>query len=65
MTTEAREIREPEGKLGVLMPGMGAVATTFIAGIELVKKDIAAPVGSLTQFRTVRLGKRTRTGSRR
>ena len=57
--TEAREIREPAGKLGVLMPGMGAMATTFIAGVELVKKGLAAPIGSLAQFGTVRLGKRT------
>ncbi len=57
--TEAREIRKPEGKLGVLMPGMGAVATTFIAGVELVKKGLAGPVGSLAEFGTVRLGKRT------
>jgi myo-inositol-1-phosphate synthase len=54
-----RKIREPRGKLGVLMPGMGAVATTFIAGVELVKKGIAEPVGSLTQLGTIRLGKRT------
>jgi myo-inositol-1-phosphate synthase len=57
--TEAREIREPEGKLGVLMPDMGAVAATFIAGVELVKSGLAGPVGSLTQFGTVRLGRRT------
>jgi myo-inositol-1-phosphate synthase len=57
--TTAREILAPQGKLGVLIPGMGAVATTFIAGIELVKKGLAEPVGSLTQLGTVRLGKRT------
>ena len=57
--SEAREIREPAGKLGVLLQGMGAVATTFIAGAELVKKGLAEPVGSLTQLGTVRLGKRT------
>jgi myo-inositol-1-phosphate synthase len=56
---EEREIREPQGKLGVLMPGMGAVATTFMAGVELVKKTLAEPVGSLTQIGTIRLGKRT------
>jgi myo-inositol-1-phosphate synthase len=49
----------PKGKLGVLLPGMGAVATTFIAGTELVRRGIAQPVGSLTQMGTVRLGKRT------
>ena len=57
--SQAREIREPAGKLGVLLQGMGAVATTFIAGAELVKKGLAEPVGSLTQLGTVRLGKRT------
>ena len=57
--TEPSEIREPTGKLGVLMPGMGAVATTFIAGVKLVKKGLAEPVGSLTQLGTIRLGKRT------
>ena len=57
--TEEREIREPQGRLGVLMPGMGAVATTFVAGVELVKKGLAEPVGSLTQLGAIRLGKRT------
>ena len=57
--SEAREIREAGEKLGVLMPGMGAVATTFIAGVELVKKGLSEPIGSLTQLGTIRLGKRT------
>ena len=65
MTEAAREIREPIGKLGVLMPGMGAVATTLITGVELVQKALADPVGSLTQLGTIRLGKRTETGSQR
>jgi len=56
--TEAREILPPRGKLGVLMPGMGAVATTFVAGVELIKKGLAEPIGSLTQLGTIRLGKR-------
>ena len=56
--TEARRILPARGKLGVLMPGMGAVATTFVAGVELVKKGLAEPVGSLTQLDTIRLGKR-------
>ena len=54
--SEAPEIRQPEGRLGVLMPGMGAVATTLVAGVELVKKGLGEPVGSLTQLGTVRLG---------
>jgi myo-inositol-1-phosphate synthase len=57
--TEARDIRASQGKFGVLMPGMGAVATTFIAGVELIKKNLGEPVGSLTQLGTIRLGKRT------
>src|SRR5271157_2047309 len=52
-------IAPPKGKLGVLLPGMGAVATTFMAGVELVRKKKAKPVGSLTQMGTIRLGKRT------
>ena len=48
-----------EGNLGVLTPGMGAVTTTFIAGVESVKKRLALPIGSLTQMGHVRLGKRT------
>jgi myo-inositol-1-phosphate synthase len=47
------------GKLGVLMPGLGAVATTFIAGVEAIKKGLAQPIGSLTQMSRIRLGKRT------
>jgi myo-inositol-1-phosphate synthase len=53
------KIEEPAGKLGVLIPGLGAVSTTFIAGIEAIKKNIAKPIGSLTQMGTIRLGKRT------
>jgi myo-inositol-1-phosphate synthase len=49
----------PKGKLGVLTVGMGAVATTFMAGVDLVRRKKSAPVGSLTQLGTIRLGKRT------
>ncbi|RYZ95613.1 MAG: inositol-3-phosphate synthase, partial [Sphingobacteriaceae bacterium] len=52
-------IQPAEGKLGILLPGLGAVATTMIAGVESVKKGIAEPIGSLTQMGTIRLGKRT------
>jgi len=52
-------ITKPEGKLGILIPGMGAVATTFIAGVEAVRRGLAPPIGSLTQMGTIRLGKRT------
>jgi myo-inositol-1-phosphate synthase len=50
---------KPKGTLGILMPGMGAVATTFIAGVEAVRRGYAKPFGSLTQMGTIRLGKRT------
>jgi len=52
-------IAPPKGKLGVLTPGMGAVSTTVMAGVDLVRRGQAVPVGSLTQMGTVRLGKRT------
>ena len=53
------ELQAPKGKLGVMLPGMGAVATTFVAGVEAVRKGLAKPIGSLTQMGTIRLGKRT------
>src|ERR1700674_5648907 len=53
------EIQPAKGKLGVLIPGMGAVATTFVAGVEAIRKGHASPIGSLTQMGTIRLGKRT------
>ncbi len=52
-------IKKPSGKLGILLPGLGAVATTFIAGVMAIKKGIERPFGSLTQMGTIRLGKRT------
>jgi myo-inositol-1-phosphate synthase len=59
VTKKTVQIVEPKGKLGVLIPGMGAVATTFIAGVEAVRRQLARPFGSLTQMGTIRLGKRT------
>src|SRR5258708_5281906 len=53
------KIAPAKGKLGVLLPGMGAVSTTFMAGVELVRRGKSQPVGSLTQMGTIRLGKRT------
>ena len=52
-------IKPATGKLGILTPGLGAVATTFIAGVEAIKKELASPIGSLTQMGSLRLGKRT------
>ncbi|HDZ10705.1 MAG TPA: inositol-3-phosphate synthase, partial [Bacteroidetes bacterium] len=57
--TLKKPIIETRGKLGVLLPGMGAVGTTFIAGVEAIKKGLGKPIGSLTQMGTIRLGKRT------
>ena len=54
-----KQIHPGEGKLGILLPGLGAVATTMIAGVEAIKKGISQPIGSLTQMGTIRLGKRT------
>jgi len=52
-------VKEAEGKLGVLIPGIGgAVSTTFLAGVEGVRRGTALPIGSLTQMGTIRLGKR-------
>tara|TARA_B100001123_G_scaffold27502_1_gene29425 strand:- start:7701 stop:9029 length:1329 start_codon:yes stop_codon:yes gene_type:complete len=53
------EARPATGKLGVLTPGLGAVASTFVAGVEAVRRGLASPIGSLTQMQTIRLGKRT------
>jgi myo-inositol-1-phosphate synthase len=53
------KIAPAKGKLGVLTPGIGAVSTTFMAGVEAVRRGLGAPIGSLTQLGTIRLGKRT------
>jgi len=55
----ARAIAPAQGRLGVLLPGLGAVATTLIAGTHLINKGLAKPYGSLTQLQQIRLGKRT------
>jgi len=56
---DARSVKPAEGKLGVLLVGLGAVSTTFIAGVENVRRGRALPIGSLSQMATIRLGKRT------
>src|SRR5271169_1323622 len=53
------DVKPAQGKLGILLPGMGAVATTFIAGVMAIRKGIGKPIGSLTQMGHIRLGKRT------
>jgi myo-inositol-1-phosphate synthase len=56
-------IKPATGKLGILTPGLGAVATTFIAGVEAVRRGQSKPIGSLSQMATIRLGKRTENRS--
>ncbi len=53
-----RDIAPAKGKLGVMLVGLGAVSTTFIAGVENVRRGSALPIGSLSQMGTIRLGKR-------
>ena len=62
-STAVSRIRPAAGKLGVLTPGLGAVATTFMAGVESVRRGRSKPIGSLTQMATIRLGKRTENRS--
>jgi len=57
--TNREDVAPPKGKLGIMIPGMGAVATTFVAGVEAVRKGISSPIGSMTQMGTIRLGRRT------
>jgi myo-inositol-1-phosphate synthase len=57
--TPPLEIAPARGKLGVLLVGLGAVATTTIAGVHAIRKGLAPPIGSLTQMGTIRLGKRS------
>ena len=59
----AEEIKPADGKLGVLLVGLGAVSTTFVAGVEAIKKGISEPIGSVSQMATIRLGKRTENRS--
>ena len=56
-------IRPAAGRLGILTPGLGAVATTFMAGVESIRRGHSKPIGSLTQMATIRLGKRTENRS--
>lgn len=57
--SKGSKIQKPNGKLGILTPGMGAVATTFIAGVIAINKGLAEPIGSVSQMGTIRLGQRT------
>ncbi|MEO8650186.1 MAG: inositol-3-phosphate synthase [Acidobacteriota bacterium] len=59
MSKKQTEILPADGKLGILLVGLGAVSTTFVAGVEAIRRGLAAPIGSVTQMGTIRLGKRT------
>jgi myo-inositol-1-phosphate synthase len=59
MVEKGVDIAPASGKLGILLVGLGAVSTTFVAGVEAIRKGTANPIGSLTQMGTIRLGKRT------
>ena len=57
--SEGFETKPAKGKLGVMIPGMGAVSTTFVAGVEAIRKGIAAPIGSMTWSSPVGIFSRT------
>src|SRR3982750_4744573 len=59
MVDKGAGVAPAEGKLGILLVGLGAVSTTLVAGVEAIKRGLAQPIGSLTQLGTIRLGKRT------
>lgn len=59
MVERPAAVKPVDGKLGVLLVGLGAVSTTFVAGVELIKRGLGQPIGSLTQMGRIRLGKRT------
>lgn len=52
------QIEKPEGRLGILLPGMGAVCSTFVAGVYAILKGLGKPIGSITQLNHIRLGRR-------
>jgi myo-inositol-1-phosphate synthase len=58
-----QKIDKAEGKLGIMLVGLGAVSTTTIAGVIAIRRGLAKPIGSLTQMGTIRLGKRTEANS--
>ena len=60
MSKNKVNVQKATGKLGILTPGMGAVATTFMAGVMAVNKGLSDPIGSLTQMGRIRIGKRTK-----
>jgi myo-inositol-1-phosphate synthase len=63
--SSGRDLASPDGRLGVMLVGLGAVATTYVAGVENIRRGLGKPVGSLTELATIRLGKRTERRSPR
>jgi len=63
--SSGRKVAPPDGRLGVMLVGLGAVATTYVAGVENIRRGLGKPVGSLTELATIRLGKRTERRSPR
>jgi myo-inositol-1-phosphate synthase len=63
MTDPSNSIQPAAGKLLILTPGMGAVSTTFFAGVEAIRLGLARPIGSLSQMQTIRLGQRSENRS--
>src|SRR5881397_3418159 len=59
VVSKSHPIQSANGKLGILLPGLGAVASTFVAGVLATRRGLGKPIGSLTQMGTIRLGKRT------
>jgi len=57
--TAPKKVEPANGRLGILTVGLGAVATTFMAGVEAVRRGVGRPIGSITQMGRIRLGKRT------
>lgn len=57
MTIKKTDIKSPEGKLGIVMPGLGAISSTVIAGVYLIRRGMHKPIGSLTQMGKLRVGK--------
>jgi myo-inositol-1-phosphate synthase len=63
--TKPKNIERADGKLGIMLVGLGAVSTTTIAGVFAIRRGLAKPIGSLTQMGTIRLGKRTEANTPR
>ena len=54
---EQQKVKPADGKLGIMVVGCGAVSTTFITGVLMTRKGLAKPVGSMTQYDKIRVGR--------